>query len=379
MKKRCVLAGAGHAHVMLLENLRQITGKGHDVTVIGPSRIHYYSGMGPGVLGGAYTPREVGFPVAGMTEDGGGTFVEDSVSGVDPVHRVIHCASGREFPYDIASFNTGSAVVRDVAEPGSAGVYPVKPIENLINVRRRILETPREKHISIAVVGGGASGLEVAGNSFAACVERGGAFDVCIYGGKHFLSHLPRKAASTARRILTGRGVRIVEGMYVEKVRTGVVRTQDGQERAADIILMAMGVRPRPLFAAGGIPTGPDGGLEVNACLQSPAFPEIFGGGDCIFFRKEPLDKVGVYAVRQNPVLLHNVHAALEGRPLQEFTPGSRDYLLIYNLGLGEGVLQKNGFVLSGRLAFWIKDYIDTRFMRRFQPPGWTTQDNGRA
>ena len=92
----------------------------------------------------------------------------------------------------------------------------------------------------------------------------------------------------------------------------------------------------------------------------------MFGGGDCIYFKDQPLDKVGVYAVRENPVLYHNLMAYLDGEPLMPFDPGG-DYLLIFNLGGREGVLQKRWLTFGGRLAFLIKDYIDMRFMRKFQ------------
>jgi NADH dehydrogenase FAD-containing subunit len=104
----------------------------------------------------------------------------------------------------------------------------------------------------------------------------------------------------------------------------------------------------------------------VNAYLQCIAYPDIFGGGDCIYFEPRPLDKVGVYAVRENPVLYANLMAALEGKPLQPFDPGG-DYLLIFNLGGGKGVLKKKWLVLGGKPAFFIKDAIDRKFMKRFQ------------
>ncbi len=56
MKKQLVLIGGGHAHMVTLANLATITEQGHDVTVIGPSEFHYYSGMGPGMLAGTYRP-----------------------------------------------------------------------------------------------------------------------------------------------------------------------------------------------------------------------------------------------------------------------------------------------------------------------------------
>ena len=80
-------------------------------------------------------------------------------------------------------------------------------------------------------------------------------------------------------------------------------------------------------------------------------------------------DKVGVYAVRKNPILFHNLKAYLQG---EEFTPfdTGKDYLLIFNLGNGQGVLYKKELLLSGELAFCIKDWIDKKFMAKFQQ-GW--------
>ena len=140
----------------------------------------------------------------------------------------------------------------------------------------------------------------------------------------------------------------------------------NGETLPADFIFLALGVKPSPLFADSGIATGPDGGLRVNRFLQSTQYPDIFGGGDCIYFQDQPLDKVGVYAVRQNPVLLHNILARLNGEDLRPFDPGG-DYLLIFNLGGGFGVFKKRWLEFSGRPAFMVKDYIDRKFMREFQ------------
>ena len=67
-----------------------------------------------------------------------------------------------------------------------------------------------------------------------------------------------------------------------------------------------------------------------------------------------------------NPVLYHNLMAALEETDLQPFDPGG-DYLLIFNMGDGTGILHKKWLTLDGKLAFMIKDYIDCKFMKKFQ------------
>ena len=78
---------------------------------------------------------------------------------------------------------------------------------------------------------------------------------------------------------------------------------------------------------------------------------------------------MGVYAVRQNPILYHNLLSALDDKEMRAFDPGG-DYLLILNLGNDKGVLLKKQIIWQGRLSFVLKDYIDRKFMKRFQVSG---------
>jgi NADH dehydrogenase FAD-containing subunit len=165
---------------------------------------------------------------------------------------------------------------------------------------------------------------------------------------------------------LAGRGVLVIEKGHAKLIDSNTIALDNGERFSADLIFMATGVHPSSIFAESGLPVGPDGGLLVNRYLQVNKHPEIFGGGDCIYFEEQPLDKVGVHAVRENPILYRNLWAALEGSPLSEFNPNN-SYLLIFNLGNGEGVLHRGWLTFDGKLAFIIKDYIDRKFMRRFQ------------
>lgn len=367
MAKNLVLVGAGHAHMTAMAQINMLQDQGIRVTVIGPSSHHYYSGMGPGMLGGTYGAADISFPVQEMVEARGGLFIKDSLTRIDADNRSLTLASGRTIGYDVASFNIGSHVPD--AEVVKAGeIFSVKPIENLQAGRQRILERARLAVVRVGVVGGGPAALEVAGNSWACGREEGGrGCTVRIYAGAHFMARVPAGVRRRCVEIMTGRGIEIIEGSYVTEVNNGAVTLADGRCFQDDVLFTAMGVRPNPAFARSGLETGPDDGLLVNRFLQSPKYPEIFGGGDCICFAEQPLAKVGVYAVRQNPVLLANVQAQLNGRPLTPFRPGG-DYLLIFNCGAGVGVFHKKWLTFKGRPAFWLKDYIDRAFMRRFQP-----------
>lgn len=107
----------------------------------------------------------------------------------------------------------------------------------------------------------------------------------------------------------------------------------------------------------------------MNRYLYHPSHHEIFGGGDCVSLQNDPLPKVGVHAVKQNRILYHNILAALEGGQYIEFRP-QRRFLLVLNMGDGKGILWRGRFVLDGRFAFILKDYIDRKFMSRFQVSG---------
>jgi NADH dehydrogenase FAD-containing subunit len=78
------------------------------------------------------------------------------------------------------------------------------------------------------------------------------------------------------------------------------------------------------------------------------------------------LARVGVYGVRQAPILHHNLLAAATGRPLETFRPQKR-FLLILNLGDGTGLFLRGSVVLHGRWAFRFKDWLDRRFLQQFR------------
>jgi NADH dehydrogenase FAD-containing subunit len=168
---------------------------------------------------------------------------------------------------------------------------------------------------------------------------------------------------------LGGRNVQVMEGVRLSAIKDGAVQLSDGAVLESDVIFMAIGVKPSRLFEDSGLPTGSDGGMLVNHFLQSVAYPEIFGGGDCINFEPQPLAKVGVYAVRQNPILLHNLLSALNGQELRSFVP-QKSVLLALNLGDGTAIVNWHALVWGGKLGFALKNYIDRKFMKLFQVSG---------
>jgi NADH dehydrogenase FAD-containing subunit len=375
MAKRLVFVGGGHAHLACLMNLHELRKRAESVILVSSFSYHDYSGMGPGVLSGIYRPQEVRFNIKKMAEDRGATFKEGKVVRTDPNLRLLFLASGEEIPYDVVSFNTGSDVpMESLTSASHDNVFPVKPVANLLQARQTILTALRAgERLNLVVVGGGAAGLEVTANLWRLVREARGSGKITNVAGKRLMSGAPEKVRDLAMRSFSERGIELVEGTHVKAVEREGVLLNDGRRLSAEYVFMAVGIRPSSLFKDSGMPTGPDGGLRVNAYLQSVGFPEVYGGGDCISLEGHTLAKVGVYAVREAPILYHNLCMALEGGTMKPFLP-QPTFLLIFNLGNGKGIFWKKNWVWEGRLAFHLKDAIDRRFMKKFQVSGERTE-----
>lgn len=373
MGKHLVLAGGGHAHLATLATLAGFVRAGHRATLVGPAEYHYYSGMGPGLLSGRYRPGQCRINVARLAMAAGAAFVRGTVVGIDPAARVLALEDGRELPYDVCSFNTGSAVRSDIPGADRPEAYPVKPIENLLKARNRLAfllaagVRPR-----VLVVGGGASGFEIAGAACAFIAHGCGEdeTDVSIVAGRGLLPRFPGRAGHLAGRSLALRGIRIFEGGRVARLEEGRAVLADGLRLPCDMVFLASGIRPQPDFSRFGLAVGPDGGFLVDRYLRSLSHPEIFGGGDCVSFAPEALEKTGVYAVRQGPVLRANLLAALDGREPTPFITEAARPLRLLNCGDGRAILVKGPLVLEGAWAMWLKDRIDRAFMRAYQLSG---------
>ncbi len=364
--KHLVLVGAGHAHMMVMQQLAGFVAAGHRVTVIGPGPHHYYSGMGPGMLSGIYRPDEIRFNVREMVEKRGAAFVQERVVAVDGGARELRLGDGRRVGYDVVSFNTGSGVPVSERFALHPRVFPVKPIESLLRAREGILADIRLRRLALVVAGGGPAGVEVAANLRRLAHAAGEGADVTLVAGGRLLPAFGRRVRGRVLHRLRRLGVTVIEGARVDSAGAAAVTLSTGASLACDYLFPAVGVRPAALFRDSGLPIGEDGGLRVNRHLQSVAFPEIFGGGDCIDFEPRPLARVGVYAVRQNPVLLDNLRRKLAGEPLSTFTPQDH-YLLAFNMGDGTAVVAWRFLVFGGRIGFRLKDHLDRAFMRRFQ------------
>ncbi len=103
----------------------------------------------------------------------------------------------------------------------------------------------------------------------------------------------------------------------------------------------------------------------------------MWGAGDCITLTNAPrIARAGVYAVREGPVLAHNLCASFGSGTMRAYLPQA-DFLVAIDTADGKALLRWRGIISHSRWALWVKRWIDRRFvkqnrdlMRRLGPPG---------
>jgi NADH dehydrogenase FAD-containing subunit len=358
--KRVVLVGAGHAHLHLLRRSDVFARRGIELILISPDGF-WYSGLATGVLGGQYGTDLDFIDPEGLLQVCDGRYVRDRMTGLDRNRRSVLLENGDSELFDILSIDVGSA---PPSIAGNAdGILDVKPITNLILLRNAIEEQLRSAQLcEVAIVGSGVTAFELAANIAGLGKRRAGKVTVSIYGrGPLALTELPSGARNLVLNRLAQRGVIVHSMAEVVGAEDHVLLFADGSRRRFTFAINASGLMPEPIVGSLGLCVNDKGGLITDAYLKCA--DGIFAAGDCIAFRGTALPCVGVYAVRQAPVLLANILATLEGTALRAFRPQTH-YLSIMNLGDGTGLAVRGRFWTHGRIAMLVKDIIDRRFVR---------------
>ena len=365
--RRIVLVGAGHAHLHLLHCASDFARRNIELVVVAPEDF-WYSGLATGVLGGLYPTSLDRIDIAAMLFGTGARLVRQRMSALDLDQRRIIVEDGSSIAFGALSLNLGSVVP---PIPGATETaYAAKPVTRLIALHANLEDRFREDATppAVAVVGGGVTGCEIAASIAELARRHDAKVDITLFAGSRLLANLPTSGARRLGGYLRSRGVSVRQGARVERIENNRLILDDRSTQEFEYLINATGLKPPPLTKSLGLPVTDDGALIVDRRLMSVEAEGVFAAGDCIAFRGQPLPRVGVYAIRQAPVIAQNVLAFLDGQDLADFVPQAH-YLSIMTLGGGKGYAQRSRFWWLGRTSFLIKDWIDRRFLMNNQPP----------
>lgn len=359
---RLLLAGGGHSHVEVLRRFAA-HGRTADVGVVSPHRHTLYSGMLPGIIAGHYAPEEARIDVAALAARAGAHFTSDRVAALDLEARIAHLQSGAALRFDTLSLDVGSAPA-SLSWSSAARVVGVKPAETLLDNWGTWLDAIAAGEIrSIAVIGGGAGGIEVLLAMHHRLKALGLAPDFTLVSDRWSVPRAVQRALVDA---LERRNVRLAIGSAVVDVRDDVITLVSGAVVRADRILVATSAGALPWIRASGLACDADGFALVDDTLRSGSHPFVFASGDCAAIMGAPRPKAGVFAVRQGPYLAHNLRATVDGGALRRYRP-QRAWLAIVTTGGQCAIATRSGLAISGRLVWRWKDRIDRAFIARYR------------
>jgi selenide,water dikinase len=364
---RVLLAGGGHAHLEVLRRLAQRPKAAVSLVLVSPHRTVCYSGMVPGVVAGHYAATDIGIDLSALAALAGAAFVPARVARLDLPERCAVLEHGERVGFDILSLDVGSH--SDAAVPGVvAHALAVRPLERFLAHWRAVADGP-ERLASVAVVGGGAAGVELLLAMQHGLALRHGAAVPRFTLLSALRSLLPQHAPAVGRRLerlFAARGVASRLGALVTGVTPDAVMTADGERIAADRVVWAAGANAAPWLATSGLDCDARGFVSVNDRLRSTSHPFVFAAGDCATLLDRPHEKSGVYAVRQGPVLAENLLRAVAARPLVRFQPPRRALALI-STGGKEALLSFGPLAAHGRWIWRVKDRIDRAYVARYR------------
>ncbi|MDJ0993510.1 MAG: selenide, water dikinase SelD [Dinoroseobacter sp.] len=362
LTREVVLVGGGHAHALLLRKWAMKPLAGARLTLINPDPAAPYTGMLPGFVAGHYPRDALMIDLVRLARVAGARLILGRATNLDTQSKTITVLGRPDIRFDIASLDIG--ITSDLPSlPGFENhAVPAKPLGQFADRWEALVAAPPPAP-KIVVLGGGVGGVELA---LAAKHRLGSQASVSVVeAGPEVLPVLPPRTRAYMLDAVASHEIELHTGARATCVTAEAVALDTGAELAADLVVGATGARPQDWLRDTGLALQ-NGFVEVDTWLRSISDPSVFAVGDCAHLSFAPRPKAGVYAVRQAPVLFHNIRADLTGSQ-RKIYKAQGDYLKLISTGRKTAVLDRSGLALRGDWAWTIKDRIDRAFMEKFE------------
>jgi pyridine nucleotide-disulfide oxidoreductase family protein len=368
IQRNLVLLGVGHTNAHIVKEWKNDPIKDCKLTCISKFPTATYSGMLPGTLGLQFDDDEMRIDLADLCQRSGAELILADTRGLDLNEGTVHFQDHESISFDALSIGVGSMPAGWDDHKDAESLVPIKPMQTFLERLKERLN--RSEHATkIAIVGGGVASVEIA-----LCLHlqdekqkklRDLSIEIFTSGDTVAEEMLPR-SISRIERILESHGIRVCAGQRVNEVGDDFITTDDGSRHRADIVIWATGATAPPVLSKLGLQTDDRGFVATTPTLQSVSDPRVFAVGDSGTILQSPFPKAGVYAVRQCPVLWHNLRAFFDDGSMKTFDPQS-DFLKLLNTGDGKALLQYGFFTAHARWCWYLKTWIDKRFLAPFQ------------
>jgi NADH:ubiquinone reductase (H+-translocating) len=386
-EKKVLVVGGGFGGYTAATDLCKLTEGRDDVGVLVIARENFFTfwPMVPGIVSSDIDARNVAQPLRRALILAGASFRRATIEGIDAGRKVAKAEGGIEFPYDQIIISLGG-------QPNFFGIPGVEEhsmtmrgVEDAERVRNRVIERFEEvslireevpdSKLTFVVIGGGATGVEVASEIHSLVHENLAPdypnidpYRVRIYlieGLPNILPELDPALRKAARTRLMNERIEVLTNAMAEEITENCVKLKGGRQIATENVIWTAGNRPNQTIQDLGLPYDERTGIKVDLTLRVEGYRDVWAVGDCAAIQDVRQDDGKIVpptaqaAIQEGHVAARNVLKTLDGEgELEEFKYKPIGQLV--ELGSDFAVNEVMGVRFSGMIAaiFWRLAYL---------------------
>ena len=365
-EKDLVLVGAGHTNCLFIKMWAMKNNSSLRVTLINPDPISSYTGMLPSLVAGLCKKSDAQINLFRLCRASGVRLIIDTVKKIEKKQSSLICKTGRVINFDLLSINIGSnsaPLINGFKKFGCS----VRPLAAFHERWENFLQSiDGNSSPVICIIGGGLASIEL---SFAMDIrlKKLGIenFKIKILERRKAFGSLSSNQQRYLRTKAKLRKIEILENLIIKEVSKNELVVKNGKRVHSDFIVSCIGPQPHDLFKNSKIEHR-EGYVSVDKTLRIVGFQNAFAVGDCADFPVEFVERSGVFAVRQAPILHKNILKLAKNQELVQFKPQS-DYLKLIVYEGNSAIFLRNGIAFSAKWVWSLKNYIDRKFIDNFK------------
>ncbi len=385
-KPKVVIVGGGFGGLWAAKALKN---KPVEVTLIDRKNHHTFQPLLYQVATAVLSPGEIASPIRRILHNAKNIeVILGEAAGFDKEKKVVNLSDGPEVSYDYLVVAAGARHAYFGHDDWETSAPGLKTIEDALEIRRRVLLafelaereaylTGSHKPLNFVVVGGGPTGVELAGaiadiarqalaKDFKA-IDTTKARVLLFEGSDRVLGTFHEKLSASAKKQLEDIGVEVRLNSFVTDIEPGRVKV-GGDWIECDVVLWATGVAASPVGKALGVETDKAGRVFVQPDLTIPGHTNIFVIGDMASLKQEngePVPGVSPAAMQMGALTAKNILADLNGKPRKNFRYIDKGTMA--TIGRSKAIADLQGFHFKGFIAWMMWLFLHVMFLIGFR------------
>jgi len=372
-RTRVIVVGAGFAGVACARKLASDNGVA--VTLVDRNDYHQFQPLLYQVATCQLAPIDIAYPLAKVAEHGGFEFRQAEVTAIDPATRTITTATGETMSADYIVVAAGSQAFFFKTPGAREHAFPLYSLDDARRLRARILTAFEDADrdptlidqgaLEFVVVGGGPTGVEVAGaisemihTSLAAEYPNLAVNEASVRlvnHGHELLAAFSDKAHEYAAKVLTRDGVKLMLGLGVTQVGPGHVVLSDGSTIMTRCVVWGGGLKAASIAGASGLTQGRGERIDVQPDFTVEGYPGVYVIGDIANIPSsdgKTYPQLGSVALQSGTWAAKNILGELKGKAPRPFHYLDKGIMAMIGRGAAVAEIGQAHHGLHGAIAF---------------------------